>query len=172
MGKTNTPADVFKYIDTHDNDPNVCWEWTGALGGRDGRGYFVVEGKRYMAHRLVYMIFNGDIPEKMVVRHKCDNAQCCNPMHLELGTKSDNELDKYRRGRAGLPMHIINEINRLLREYKRNGLDIQDKQIRAFINEKFKVDISLTSVGRVRRGERRKEQSDSYKKEADNEEGK
>ncbi len=74
MGKSNEAADVFRYIDTKDNDTDQCWPWQGALGGRDGRGYFPVKGKKYLAHRLVYSIFYGDIPDGMVVRHKCDNT--------------------------------------------------------------------------------------------------
>ncbi len=69
-----------------------------------------------------------------------------------------------------MPLHVVNEVNRLLREYKRNGLDIQDKQIKKHIDDKFNISVSLTSIGRIRRGERRKEQSDTFNMEQDDDE--
>ena len=35
----------------------------------------------------------------MIVMHTCDNPQCINPEHLEVGTQRDNMLDKVRKGR-------------------------------------------------------------------------
>lgn len=35
----------------------------------------------------------------MVLRHKCDNARCINPEHLDIGTQHDNILDKVARNR-------------------------------------------------------------------------
>ena len=70
---------------------------------RDGYGQLVVNGKRYLAHRLSYCNHNGleysDIKGKLV-RHKCDNPTCINPTHLELGTHADNMVDRNTRGRA------------------------------------------------------------------------
>lgn len=151
MGRANRPQDVFQFIDTHDNDPDVCWEWTGALGGRDGRGYFTVAGTKYLAHRLVYMIFYGDILPGQVIRHKCDNPKCCNPYHLESGSRSDNELDKYRRGRVGYPPNVLKEMKRM---FKRKPMPSY-KEIKDHLDQLFDIDISVSGIAHVFRNERR-----------------
>ena len=66
-------------------------------------GYFQITiGKDYrkLAHRHIYEECVGEIPEGMVVRHKCDNKSCINPEHLELGTLNDNIQDKVKRNRC------------------------------------------------------------------------
>ncbi len=50
-----------------------------------------------MLHRKSYEVFVGPIPDDLIVRHKCDNTICCNPEHLELGTKKDNRRDFMQR---------------------------------------------------------------------------
>ncbi|SOR54315.1 Phage protein [Yersinia phage fPS-10] len=45
----------------------------------------------------------GEIPNGLVVRHKCDNPKCFKIEHLELGTAKDNNDDKMKRGRGVFP---------------------------------------------------------------------
>ena len=151
MGRPNSPDDVFKSINTHNNNPSVCWEWTGALGGRDGRGYMTLNGRKQLAHRIVYQIFNGPIADGLVIRHKCDNPVCCNPFHLELGNRSENELDKYRRNRAGLPRDVVVEIRRMAKFIQ------TDKALAEYIAGKFQIKISRSAVQRIRSGDKRSE---------------
>lgn len=71
-----------------------CWEW---LGWKiwDGYGMFDLKGKKIRAHRMAWELTHGEIPEDMVVRHKC-RGKCVNPRHLELGTIADNHQDQVR----------------------------------------------------------------------------
>ena len=75
-----------------------CWEWVGGTDP-DGYGIFSAGGKPYRAHRWIFS-FICDIPDGLVVRHKCDNPRCVNTRHLELGTVADNKRDEIERGRS------------------------------------------------------------------------
>lgn len=149
MARKNKPSDIFLYIDTHGNDPDVCWEWIGSLGGRDGRGYFTLDSKRQLAYRVIWQIFHGPIPEGQVVRHKCNNEVCCNPNHLQLGTQGDNETDKYKSNRQGYTHDMLKQ----MRRYDKLGMTY--RAIAAKINEEFGTNVSYSGVGMVLRGQRR-----------------
>lgn len=76
-----------------------CWNWIGGDSG-NGRGRFAPKkGVWVYAARYSYALTNGPIPNGLVVRHKCDNARCVRPEHLEIGTQRDNVMDAVRRGR-------------------------------------------------------------------------
>jgi hypothetical protein len=79
-----------------------CWNWNGGTKGSNRLPYgnFTFRNKGYLAHRASYIIYKGEIPEKMWVLHTCDNAKCVNPDHLYLGTALDNQRDKLKRGRC------------------------------------------------------------------------
>lgn len=78
-----------------------CWEWTAGRH-RNGHGHLWSKEGTLLAHRVSYEINVGRIPKGEIVRHKCDNAGCVNPKHLELGTQAENVQDMVDRGR-GLP---------------------------------------------------------------------
>ena len=76
-----------------------CWEWTGSLDTR-GYGLLRVNGKLQKAHRVSYVLHIGDIPDGLVICHKCDNTKCVNPNHLFSGTMQDNVDDRDAKGRC------------------------------------------------------------------------
>lgn len=76
-----------------------CWEWDGACD-KDGYGVMGIKrGKQYRVPRVSYTEFVGEIPEGMLVCHKCDNRKCFNPDHLFIGSPRDNTLDMVSKGR-------------------------------------------------------------------------
>lgn len=68
-----------------------CWPWT-AGGDGNGYGYFRVGAKRVLAHRFVYELLVGPIPEGLQIDHLCRVRACCNPDHLEAVTQRENLL--------------------------------------------------------------------------------
>ncbi len=42
------------------------------------------------AHRVVWLLNRGPIPEGLDLDHLCRNTRCCNPVHLEPVTRSEN----------------------------------------------------------------------------------
>jgi len=80
-------------------EPNSgCWLWTSTLN-KDGYAKSRYKGKSYQMHRAYYEEFKGSIPDGLCVLHKCDTPSCVNPDHLFLGTVSDNNADKVKKGR-------------------------------------------------------------------------
>ena len=64
-----------------------------------GYGKFNFKQKSMYAHRMAWLLTNGEIPDGMVVMHKCDITSCVNPTHLQLGTQKENVIDCANKGR-------------------------------------------------------------------------
>lgn len=81
-------------------EPNTgCILWTGAVS-ENGYAQVSEGGRNRNGHRIAWVLQNGDIPDGLVVRHRCDTRPCINVDHLELGTHADNMRDMKERGRA------------------------------------------------------------------------
>lgn len=121
-------------------------------GSKDTGGYGLkrYKNKLYKAHRLTWILTNGEIPTGLFVCHKCDVRNCVNIEHLFLGTNSDNMKDMYSKGRgnnfrgerspvAKLTQFKVNEIRTLI--------DTTSMTLQSIAN-KYNVDRSL--IGLIR----------------------
>ena len=113
------------------DDDDKCWEWQ-ARRNKKGYGSFYVsighsKSQEWLAHRMVWKMTFGEIPEGLQVCHHCDNPPCVNPSHLWLGTNRDNILDAKKKGRlaqlkgedspqAKLTEEKVREIRKLRKE--------------------------------------------------------
>ena len=78
---------------------NCCWIWNGWIK-KNGYGGINFSGKNFYAHRISFIIANGEIPDSQpVICHRCDNPRCVNPSHLFAGTTLDNVRDMISKGR-------------------------------------------------------------------------
>ncbi len=66
-----------------------CWEWT-ASRTTAGYGQTSVAGKYRMAHRALYELLVGPIPNGLQLDHLCRNRGCVRPDHLEPVTQAEN----------------------------------------------------------------------------------
>lgn len=123
-----------------------CIEWQGCT---DNFGYGLkrVGSKVWRIHRLAYTLEHGEIPKRLVVRHKCDNPKCYNVEHLELGTRGDNDKDRDTRGRTARGSQASSA--KLTPEQVKEIRSITGKTQRE-IGAMFGLD--HTSIGKILRG--------------------
>jgi len=68
-----------------------CWLWHGTL--RQGYGVIGVggrTGKVWQAHRLMYELVRGQVPDGLVLHHECHERRCVNPDHLSAITRREH----------------------------------------------------------------------------------
>lgn len=96
-GRVNQYADVWERVAKGAFDE--CWPWQGGVNSK-GYGQMRVNYKQLPAHRIAYIDATGIQPGELCVLHRCDNPPCCNPAHLFLGTRGDNNRDCAAKGRT------------------------------------------------------------------------
>ena len=72
-------------------DADGCWPWIGALTS-GGYGSVGLGGSVVQAHRVVYRLLVGPIPDGLQLDHLCRVRNCVNPDHLEPVTPQENML--------------------------------------------------------------------------------
>lgn len=95
------------------NQTATCWLWTGAKSP-GGYGAFNVKRRVVRAHRFIWELLCGPIPDGLEVCHNCpgrDNPSCVRPEHMFLGTHAENLTDMVRKGQSRF----------VLRDYARSG---------------------------------------------------
>lgn len=137
---TRSKHDVFKFINMHNGDKDVCWEWKGYLTGK-GRPSFGLNGSKVTPYRLTYELLHGvEVPKGVPMLHSCDNPICCNPYHVAPGTHQKNMDEMKERERHGLPHHVV----RAIRKLRAAGRSQKE------VSELYGVDIS--TISRIDRG--------------------
>lgn len=129
---------------------NECWNW-GYSKTPYGYGGFTFKRKRYIASRISYETYVGEIPEGMHVCHKCDNPSCVNPNHLFIGTVQENMTDMVNKNRSAKGSHhsqaklnesSVKEIKKLLKQ------NVSHKELA----EKFGV--GVRAISKINLGQR------------------
>ena len=94
MNARHRPEDILTLID-RSGGLDACWPWMGHVN-RDGYGassFVLPSGQRERtAHRIVYGLLVGPIPDGLQLDHLCVNPPCVNPRHLEPVTLVENLL--------------------------------------------------------------------------------
>lgn len=101
MTEAESRADMFARFMSKVTVPSRksdCWIWQATTAR--GYGQFSTGMSSKKAHRWIYEVVVGPIPDGHIIRHRCDTPRCVNPKHLEVGTDADNARDRSERGRG------------------------------------------------------------------------
>lgn len=128
---------------------NECWVWTGCKEKMGHGRIRVNKSTREMAHRLSYILANGEIPKDKCVCHSCDNPSCVNPNHLWVGSKGQNNTDRASKGRSAKAIGELNNSSKLTNE---NVIEIKNL-IKGGVKPKqlaIKFNVSQATIGRIK----------------------
>lgn len=144
-----------------------CWNWTGAVN-QDGYAQETIRSSRTRSglssvkvHRRIYEELVGPIAEGLVIDHKCRNARCVNPEHLEPVTNAEN----VRRGKS--TKLSVEQVREIRSEYSAGNISqaslanryrVSESMIRLIVRGKWwVVGIGTENTqGRCKQGRKRK----------------
>ena len=146
-------ADFWSFVDKSAGEEG-CWPWTRAIN-KSGYGSVWIDKRSHTASRLAYELANGPIPHHdsyhgLVVRHDCDNRRCCNPKHLRIGARGENNEDRDRRQRVksrcrGERNHhasLTEQMVRHIRDLRRQGFSLRQIATRMHITKSVVAHVS------------------------------
>jgi hypothetical protein len=131
------------------NPESGCTECLG-MHTKDGYGLIMDDGKKLLAHRVVWEFVRGPVPDGLCVLHSCDNPPCVTPDHLFLGTIQINNSDKAKKGRGrvgadGLPFGVTQRCRRFAAHIRAGGREIHLGTF-ATIDEAHKVALRAREI--------------------------
>ena len=123
------------------NEETGCWEWIRCLL-RSGYGQVTLNYKKYLAHRVFYLMFKGQIPKGKQIDHLCRNRACVRPNHLEIVSAAENK----RRGKGvKLNMQIVRLVRRQIGANRQRGdLSRIGKQFGISVKQMWKIATNQT----------------------------
>jgi hypothetical protein len=83
-------ADAERFVTLVDTT-GECWLWTGSTDEK-GYGFFYLGAEKASAHRWMYELIAGPVPDGLVLDHLCRVHHCVRPSHLEPVTNEENIL--------------------------------------------------------------------------------
>ena len=144
--RKRTPAGIRLWRRVTRTIREECWPWNGKVnrGGYGRLGLGGRCGRPILAHRLAWELTHGSVPDGLFVLHTCDNPRCCNPAHLWLGTRGDNNRDREAKGRG---RRALGERNGKAKLSRTQVLEIRrrDKEDRGGLAAEYGVNRSTIS---------------------------
>ncbi len=145
-------------------DGDNCWNWTAAKRSI-GYGCLKVARRLISAHRFSYVLHFGDVPDGLLVLHRCDNRACVRPDHLFAGTPKQNVNDMDAKGRCER-VHGENHPHAKLTEAKVAEIVFLRKMGMTFQRIADSVGVAKRTVENVLSGQRWKRVTDRLAAEA------
>jgi hypothetical protein len=141
------------YVEEEGPLATPCWIWQRACNSH-GYGHLGLDHFHYLAHRLMWILVNGPVPDELWVLHKCDEKICVNPDHLFLGDPQTNVDDMWAKGRAN-PTPVIGSQhgNTSLIEDKIAAIRHRVDQGKSYGLVASEFGISSQVVGQIARGD-------------------
>jgi len=102
-----TAQDIKRFEKFVDRSPGQgpngdCHQWQGFRNPKAGHGTFGLHDRAYLAHRVAYLIYHGEIDPTLQILHKCGNGACVRKEHLRQGDQSENSFDGWRFRRENI----------------------------------------------------------------------